>query len=94
MKGNRAKEVLELVHTDVCGPMSTEARGGFRYFITFIDDYSKVGYVYLMRFKCESLTSSKNLRLMRRRVMENVSKACDLIAEANTSVPSFWTTHR
>ncbi|XP_047966027.1 uncharacterized protein LOC125210527 [Salvia hispanica] len=26
-KGNRAKEVLELIHTDVCGPMSTEARG-------------------------------------------------------------------
>ena len=42
-KGNRAKEVLELVHTDVCGPMSTEARGGFRYFVTFIDDYSKIG---------------------------------------------------
>ena len=31
VKGNRAKEALELVHTDAYGPMSTEARGGFSY---------------------------------------------------------------
>ena len=36
-KGYRAKEVLDLVHTDLCGPMSTSARGGYKYFITFID---------------------------------------------------------
>ena len=40
-KGYRAKEVLDLVHTDLCGPMSTSARGGYEYFITFIDDYSR-----------------------------------------------------
>ena len=38
-KGYRAKEVLDLVHTDLCGPMSTSARGGYKYFIIFIDDY-------------------------------------------------------
>ena len=37
-KGYRAKEVMDLVHTDLCGPMSTSARGGYMYFITFIDD--------------------------------------------------------
>jgi hypothetical protein len=31
--GERAKELLELVHTDVCGPMSTTAKGGYSYFI-------------------------------------------------------------
>ena len=36
-KGYRAKEVLELVHTDLCGPISTTARGGYEYFITFIN---------------------------------------------------------
>ena len=40
-KGYRAKEVLDSVHTDLCGPMSTSARGGYEYFITFIDDYSR-----------------------------------------------------
>ena len=46
--GYRAKEVLDLVHTDLCGPMSTSARGGYKYFIIFIDDYSRYGYIYLM----------------------------------------------
>ena len=53
-KGNRATIQLELVHTDVCGPMSVQARGGYEYFITFTDDYSRYGYVYLMRHKSEA----------------------------------------
>ena len=53
-KGNRATIQLELVHTDVCGPMSVQARGGYEYFITFTDDYSRYGYVYLMCHKSEA----------------------------------------
>ena len=48
-KGYRAKDLLELVHSDVCGPMSIQARGGYEYFITFTDDYFRFGYVYLMK---------------------------------------------
>ena len=33
----RAKVMLDLVHTNLCGPMSTTARGGYEYFISFID---------------------------------------------------------
>ena len=53
-KGRRAQELLELVHTDVCGPMSTQAKGGYEYVITFMDDYSRYGYVYLMKRKSET----------------------------------------
>ena len=28
----RATDLLEIIHTDVCGPMNIEARGGYRYF--------------------------------------------------------------
>ncbi|KAL0405777.1 UNVERIFIED_CONTAM: hypothetical protein Slati_3891600 [Sesamum latifolium] len=45
-----ANGLLELVHTDVCGPLSILAREGFSYFITFTDDHSRYGYVYLMSF--------------------------------------------
>ncbi|KAI5336317.1 hypothetical protein L3X38_015584 [Prunus dulcis] len=38
----RAKNPLELIHTDVCGPMQNESIGGNKYFITFIDDYSRM----------------------------------------------------
>ena len=34
----QANDLLEIIHTDVCGPMSIEARGGYRYFLTFTDD--------------------------------------------------------
>ena len=46
-KGERASELLGLIHTDVCGPMSTKARGGYNYFITFTNDLSRYGYIYL-----------------------------------------------
>ncbi|KAJ9546750.1 hypothetical protein OSB04_019293 [Centaurea solstitialis] len=54
---NMIKNVLSfdlLVDQDVCGPFSHVARGGYRYFITFTDDFSRYGYVYLMRHKSES----------------------------------------
>ena len=38
---------LQLVHSDVCGPMNTESIGGKRYFVTFIDDFSHYCRVYL-----------------------------------------------
>ena len=44
-KGERSKDVLALIHSDVCGPMSVEARNGYRYFVTFTDDYSRYEYL-------------------------------------------------
>ncbi|KAL4348581.1 hypothetical protein GQ457_17G010830 [Hibiscus cannabinus] len=42
-KGERASDLLALIHSDVCGPINTQARGGFQYFITFTDDFSRYG---------------------------------------------------
>ena len=61
-KGYRAKEVLYLVHTDLCGPISTSARGGYEYFVTFIDDYSRYGYIYLMHHKSETFEKFKEFK--------------------------------
>ncbi|KAL0378658.1 UNVERIFIED_CONTAM: hypothetical protein Sradi_3171300 [Sesamum radiatum] len=58
-----SKGLLDLVHTYVCGPLSTPARGGFLYFITFTDDHSWYGYVYLMRYKFEAFGRFKEYRL-------------------------------
>ena len=54
--------MLELIHTDVCGPMSTQAKGGYEYFITFTDDYSGYGYVYLMRQKSKAFEKFKEFK--------------------------------
>ena len=61
-KGERATELLSLVHTDVCGPMSISARGGYFYFITFTDDLSRYGYVYLMNHKSDSFEIFKRFQ--------------------------------
>ena len=61
-KGVRAQECLDLIHSDVCGSFSVHARGGYEYFITFIDDYSRYGYVYLMKKKSEALDKFKEFK--------------------------------
>ena len=58
-KGQRAKELLKLVHYDVCEHLNVQARGGYEYFVTFIDDYSSYGYVYLMQRKFETFRKFK-----------------------------------
>ena len=55
----RASDLLGLIHTDVCGPISSIARRGYQYFITFIDDFSRYGDIYLMRHKSESFEKFK-----------------------------------
>ena len=50
----RAPGLLEIIHTDVCGAMSVEAHGWYRYFLTFTDDLSRYGYIYLMKHKYET----------------------------------------
>ena len=61
-KGKRAKEILGLIHIDVCGPMNIAAMEGFSYFIIFTDDHSKFSYVFLMRHKSESFKIFKRYR--------------------------------
>ncbi|KAL0307336.1 UNVERIFIED_CONTAM: Retrovirus-related Pol polyprotein from transposon TNT 1-94 [Sesamum radiatum] len=58
-----ANDLLDLIHTDVCGALNTHTRGGFSYFITFTDDHSRYGYVYLMRYKSEAFMRFKEFRL-------------------------------
>ena len=51
----RSNELLKIVHTDICGPLSVPCFTGERYFITFIDDLSRYGYVYLMHEKSQAI---------------------------------------
>ena len=55
----RAKDLLGLIHTDVCGPFRIMSRQGASYFVTFTDDYSRYGYVYLLKHKHEVFETFK-----------------------------------
>ena len=61
-KGERSTELLSLIHTDVCGPISTQARNGFSYFLTFTDDHSRYGHVYLLKYKSEVFEKFKEYK--------------------------------
>ena len=58
----RAVDLLGIIHTDVCGPMNVTARNGFRYFVTFTDDLSRYGYIYLMKHKSETFEKFKEFQ--------------------------------
>lgn len=51
--GQRAADLLDLVHSDVCGPMPVNSIGGSKYFVTFIDDHSRKVFVYTLKTKSE-----------------------------------------
>jgi hypothetical protein len=58
MKTNKPrtpKDALEVVHTDVCGPMQVKTLFGEKYFVTFIDEYSHLVVTYLLKSKDEVL---------------------------------------
>ena len=57
--GTRAKNVLDLVHTDVCGPFPVPSIGGSLYFVTFIDDRSRYAWVYPLKNKSEVFSTFK-----------------------------------
>lgn len=50
---SKSTSVLDLIHSDVCGPMQATSLGGKRYILTFIDDFSRYTVVYFLREKSE-----------------------------------------
>jgi hypothetical protein len=47
----RTQKLLEIIHSDICGPLRTSTFSGCIYFLTFIDDKSRYTKVYLLTHK-------------------------------------------
>ena len=60
--GEPTKGILELIHSDVCGPTPVQAISGIFYFIIFTDDFSRFGWVYLMRYMSEALEKFREFK--------------------------------
>ncbi|GJR05414.1 retrovirus-related pol polyprotein from transposon TNT 1-94 [Tanacetum coccineum] len=63
-QANRAKEKLELVHADICGPMKTDSYAGSKYFLFFIDDYSRMCWFYFLTYKSEAFGFFKKFKAL------------------------------
>lgn len=61
--GTRATQPLEVIHSDLCGPMECSSHAGMRYFITFIDDYTRMVHIYFMKDKLNVLEIFKDFKL-------------------------------
>ena len=72
---HRATKILELVHSDVCGPMKTPSIGGARYFLTFIDDFSRKIWVYVLKSKKEVLARFEEWKTLVERQSGHAVKA-------------------
>ena len=44
---------LQIVHSDLCGPLLVVSFSGYKYFLTFIDDFSRHTWVYFLKLKSE-----------------------------------------
>ncbi|GLU18737.1 hypothetical protein SLE2022_350210 [Rubroshorea leprosula] len=61
---SRATRPLQLVHTDVCGPITPCSFGKNKYFLLFIDDYSRKTWVYFLKKKSEVLKCFQNFKAL------------------------------
>ena len=60
----RKPNVLDLVYSDVCGPIDVDTLGGNKYFVTFIDDASRKVWVYVLKTKDQVFKHFKKFHAM------------------------------
>ncbi|GAU43786.1 hypothetical protein TSUD_378110 [Trifolium subterraneum] len=58
----RSSEVLNVVHSDICGPIDVLSTGGNKYFITFVDEYSRMIWLYHIKAKSEAFEVFKRFK--------------------------------
>ena len=59
-----AKRPLELIHTDICGPVTPMSFSEKRYFITFINDYTRKTWIYFLKEKSKAFEVFKKFKVM------------------------------
>lgn len=60
----KKRDILELVHIDLCGPMQTRSLGGAYYFLVFVDDCMRFSWVYFLRKNSHTFEYFKEFKSM------------------------------
>ncbi|CAJ2653926.1 unnamed protein product [Trifolium pratense] len=71
---SRSKQPLDVVHSDVCGPIEVPTLGGSRYFMTCVDEFTRKVWIYLLKEKSEVFSMFKNFCVLAERQSENKLK--------------------
>ena len=72
-QNNMSKEPFDLVHMDIWGPFSTESVEGYRYFLTIVDDHTRVTWIYMLKSKSDfSVILPSFVKLVRTQYKANI----------------------
>ena len=63
-RGKRMKQILELVHSDVFGPVKVPSLGKSMYYVSFIDDFSRNTWIYFLKKKSEVFDRLKEFKAL------------------------------
>jgi len=61
---SRSKELLNVVYSDVCGPLEVPSLGGNKYFISFVDEFSRKLWLYLIKAKSEAFKMFQKFKIL------------------------------
>ena len=61
---SKAKGILEIVHLNVCGPLSSSSLSGYVYYVSFIDDFSHKTWIYFLKGKSEVFSKLKEYKAL------------------------------
>ena len=70
---SKAKGSLDIMHSDVCGPMLATSLSGYVYYVSFIDDFSRKTWIYFLKAKTEVFNKFKEFK----ELVENLFKKKD-----------------
>ena len=65
---------MELIHSDVCGPIPSTSLSGFEYYVTFIDDYSRNTWIYFLKTKDDVFIKFKEFKALIENQSERIIK--------------------
>ena len=77
---SRSADILQIIHTDLCGPMNKHSIGGAKYMLTFIDDHSRYAFVYFLKSKDETFCKFREFLTM---VERQTGKAVKILRSDN-----------
>ncbi|KAJ4714843.1 Retrovirus-related Pol polyprotein from transposon TNT 1-94 [Melia azedarach] len=83
---HRTKGTLDYIHSDCWGPSRVESLGGHRYFVSMIDDFSRMTWVFIMKHKSEAF---KNFRQWKALVENQTGKKIKRLRTDN-GMEFFW----
>ena len=85
-ESNRSTKLLEIIHSDVCGPMRVESLGRSKYFLTFTDDYSRYTEVFFIRHKSEVFQKFKDFKAKAEKLTGKILSIYKVTTEKNISI--------